>query len=385
MRTGDRWSVITSATGKHLAEYWGRGVFFAILAIAAVVLAAWSRRRWPAILLAAVIVAELFALAPFSIYAKRADPYRAPGWMPYVRTALGTDSDARVFALDAKLYPNTAGALGLQDIRALDALYVQRYLRYVRTFIAPHVSDRFTGTELPVVFEGNPMFDALSVRAILSQHELANVPGLRLLGRDRDTRVYESTTSLPRAWVVHDVHVVGGEDDAFRYLKSRAHRKEGAFVVNAFDPRRQAVVELRGPNTDPTLDVIQDGRTECGQAARDDARIEHYSANIVTLRVDANCSGLLVLPDIYFPGWTATVNGEARRIYATNGAFRGVIVPEGTSLVELRYEPRAFRIGIALAVGGLAVFLVVAVVSLRRRWTACRAATSPVRASNSEP
>jgi hypothetical protein len=367
MRTGDRWSVITSASGAHLAAYWGRGVFFAALAIAAVILAAWSRRRWPALLLAMLIVAELFALAPFSIYAKRADPFRTPGWMRYVRTALGTESHARVFGLDAKLYPNSAGALGLQDIRALDALYVERYLRYVRTFLAPTVYDRFTGTELPVLFRDNPMFDALSVRAVVSQQELAVSPALRFIGADRGTRVYENMNAYPRAWVVHDVHVVGGEDDAFRYLQARARRKQGAFVVNEFDPRSQAVVELRTANTDTTLDVVQDGRTQCSEAAREGARIQHYSANSVTVHVEAKCAGLLVLSDTYFPGWTATVNGETGTIYATDGAFRGVIVPRGESRVEFRYEPRVFRIGLAVAIGGVVVFLVVAVVSLRRR------------------
>ena len=76
----------------------------------------------------------------------------------------------------------------------------------------------------------------------------------------------------------------------------------------------------------------------------------------MTLRVEAACPGLLVLPDTYFPGWRATVNGRKRTIYATDGAFRGVTVPKGTSRVEFRYEPRAFPIGIALAVAGLAAF-----------------------------
>ena len=367
IRTGDRWSVITSATGTHLAAWWGRGVLFAALAIAAVVLGASSRRRWPALLLAVVIVAELFALAPYSIYAKRADPYVAPGWMPYVRTALGTGRHSRVFGLDAKLYPNTAGALGLQDIRALDALYVERYLRYVRTFIAPRVFDRFTGTELPVAFRGNPMFDALSVRAILSQHDLADVPGLRLLGRDRDTRVYENTNSFPRAWVVHDVHLVGGEDDAFRYLESRAHREGGAFVVDGFDPRHAAVVENHGKAADEMLGALRGSQATCGPAPRDHVRIEEYSARSVALHVDAGCGGVLVLPDVYFPGWTATVNGEDRTVYATDGAFRGVVVPKGASRVEFRYEPRAFRIGTAFGAAALAVFLAAGVVSIRRR------------------
>ncbi len=376
VRTGDRWGTIVSAPRAHIAVVWSRGLLFAALAIAAVLLAAWLRRRWLALLLAVLVVAELLVLVPFSIYAKRADPYVPPGWLPYVQTALATDPYARVFGVDGTLYPNTAGALGLQDVRALDALYVERYLRYVKTFIAPRIFDRFTGTELPVVYRDNPMFDALSVRAVLSQHALASTPGLRLLGRDRTTRVYENANAYPRAWVVHDVHSVTSEDEAFGYLAAHALRTNGAFVVEGFDPRAQAVVETHAGAADDSLEPLQAGQSSCRAAAQDDVTVERYSANSVTLRVAAACEGLLVLPDVYFPGWKATVNGEDRPIYATDGALRGVTVPKGTSRVEFRYLPRGFPIGIALVVGGLVVFLVVAAVSLRRRRTAERDTTT---------
>jgi hypothetical protein len=210
------------------------------------------------------------------------------------------------------------------------------------------------------------MFDALAVRAILSAHDLAPGSGLRLLGRDRETQVYENTNAYPRAWIVHDLHLVQGDDEAFRYLERHARRRNGAYVVETFDPRRQAVVELQGGNTDTIIDRLEDGRTSCGAAARDRATIEHYSASSVTLRVDSACAGLLVLPDIYFPGWKATVNGADRTIHPTDGALRGVIVPQGTSRVELRYAPQAFPLGLALAAGGLLAFVAVWVVSWRR-------------------
>ena len=144
---------------------------------------------------------------------------------------------------------------------------------------------------------------------------------------------------------MHDVHVVGGEDDAFRYLESRAHREAGAFVVDAFDPRHAAVVENHGKAADEMLGALRGSQATCGPAPRDHVRIEEYSARSVALHVDAGCGGVLVLPDVYFPGWTATVNGEDRTVHATDGAFRGVVVPKGASRVEFRYEPRAFRIG----------------------------------------
>ena len=89
-----------------------------------------------ALLLAGVIVFELFVLAPFDIYAKRADPFVTPGWMALAQSAQGAEPYSRVFAIDGKLYPNTAGALGLQDIRALDAL-VRRAVLALRADVHP--------------------------------------------------------------------------------------------------------------------------------------------------------------------------------------------------------------------------------------------------------
>ena len=98
------------------------------------------------------------------------------------------------------------------------------------------------------------------------------------------------------------------------------------------------------------------------------------------LKVDAACPGLLVLPDVYYPGWKASVNGQDERIHPTNGAFRGVVVPEGTSRVEFRYAPRAFPLGVALAIAGLAGFLLLGLVRgwRTRRRGRSKAERSPV-------
>ncbi len=97
----DRWRVITRADAGRV---WGREAIFAVLALAAVALATPRiGRRWAAPLLAGLIVAELFMLAPIDIYAKRADPYLTPGWMALVRSAQGGEPHSRVFAIDGKL------------------------------------------------------------------------------------------------------------------------------------------------------------------------------------------------------------------------------------------------------------------------------------------
>jgi hypothetical protein len=261
----------------------------------------------------------------------------------------------------------------------MDALYVGRYWRYVRQFVQPSVDDRFIGEPLGSLesevlrYRENPMFDLLGVRAIVSDHELDEATGpaspgnvgLRLLGRRGGSLVYENVNAYPRAWVVHTVHAVRTEDDAFRYLRRHTLTGADGIIVDHFDPLHEAVVET-GASSDTTLDSLRPGRADCA-GDTDRAEITKYRLNSVRLRVRAECAGLLVLPDTYFPGWSVTVDGRSTRLYATNGAFRGVRIPRGVSIVTFDYDPARFEIGLGLAGFGLAGFGGIAWRRQRRR------------------
>jgi uncharacterized membrane protein YfhO len=65
--------------------------------------------------------------------------------------------------------------------------------------------------------------------------------------------------------------------------------------------------------------------------------------------------GFLLLLDTYFPGWTATVNGEKTPILRADYNFRAVQLPAGKSVVRFVYQPASFRWGIGLFLAGLAI------------------------------
>jgi hypothetical protein len=67
----------------------------------------------------------------------------------------------------------------------------------------------------------------------------------------------------------------------------------------------------------------------------------------------------LVANELFFPGWTATADGKPMEIYPANAVMRGVVVPAGTTKVELFYTPMVFR-NMSLAFYGVASFLFVA-------------------------
>ena len=287
---GDRLRVIV----EERQTVWLRAAFFATVAIAAALVATRLGRRWAANVLALTIVLELVWLAPFTVYAQRADPYLAPGWMPFVRAAQGAEPYSRVLGVDGKLYPNTAAALGLYDIRALDALFVARYWRYVKSFVMPEVFDRFTGDVGPLPrFRKNAMFDVLGVRAVLSKRNLATVPAFRYIGRDRDTRVYENLGAYPRAWVVHNVHVVDDEDEAFGFLRrmrvDRTARSSWSRSTRGAKPWSSTATS---PRTQPCTHSSPDRTTALSEAptARPSSATRETLCLFASRRLAAGCS-----------------------------------------------------------------------------------------------
>jgi uncharacterized membrane protein YfhO len=57
------------------------------------------------------------------------------------------------------------------------------------------------------------------------------------------------------------------------------------------------------------------------------------------LEVNTDRKSVVVLHDIYYPGWEATVDGKPEPILRTNVLFRGVEVPAGHHVVEFNFRP----------------------------------------------
>jgi hypothetical protein len=82
-----------------------------------------------------------------------------------------------------------------------------------------------------------------------------------------------------------------------------------------------------------------------------------YSPSSSEIEADSLASGLLILADMYYPGWNVYIDGVRQPMYATNSTMRGVTVPAGQHLVEFKYEPPSFRIGLYIS-GSTAVVII---------------------------
>jgi hypothetical protein len=305
-------------------------------------------RRFAALIAALTVIGELSMFMPNDTYSKRADPYLAPDWTVLLAQAQPTD---RVFAFDGVLYPNTAGALGIQDVRTLDALYINRYLTYIRTFVSPTFTDRFTGEGMnSEEILANRMFDLLGVRYVLANENRPPVStsagdGLTLLGTKGSVSVYLNEHAIPRVFVANEVFPVAGIKDAIAFLQSFGHpTSTRTSRIDRFDPFRQAVVETDGA---PLLDSMRNA--EIATATPRPAKIVSYASSRVEVWVPAGAPGLLVLTDTFYPGWDATVNGTSSAIFPTDVAFRGVALGPEESTVVFSYQPRTAVLGWGIA------------------------------------
>jgi hypothetical protein len=179
-------------------------------------------------------------------------------------------------------------------------------------------------------------------------------PRWRYLERDGPDNILENEHALPRAWIVHRTFAAAGIDVL------------AAIHAGTFDPRTTAYVE--GPNVPPATRA----------APGDEAVVVALQPTRMRVRVRCGAPCYLVTSDTTYPGWSATIDGTATPIYATDEALRGVRVPAGSHDVVFEYEARSLELG--LAVSGLCLVLTVALsLALRRP---ARRDEEPFAASN---
>ncbi len=158
--------------------------------------------------------------------------------------------------------------------------------------------------------------------------------------QDSFWKIYENPGAYPRAWLVHETAV---EPDKEK-LPGR---------LDTIDLHQTALMEKA---LLPTLDASPAIETE-------GAVVRNSRQDRVELDVHAGRRGLVVLSELYYPGWKATINGGQAKILKVDGALRGIVVPPGDSQIVLRYAPTLFFVAAALSiaaflVGGISYFLV---------------------------
>jgi hypothetical protein len=124
-----------------------------------------------------------------------------------------------------------------------------------------------------------------------------------------------------------------------------------------------AWARVAGGRSDWTRTVLLDRepvpRPEGGTGRYIVARIAEDRPERVAADITTETAGILVLADLFFPGWTARVDDRPAPLLRADGFFRAVAVPAGAHRVEFRYRPISFLAGSAVSILALLATLFV--------------------------
>lgn len=112
---------------------------------------------------------------------------------------------------------------------------------------------------------------------------------------------------------------------------------------------------IRAEDFDPATTVILEGGQALETQPQASLAILEYGLETLTIAVETDQPGYLVLSDAYYPGWQATLDAQPAPIERANYAFRAVYVPAGQHLVRFVFEPWTWKVG--LAVSGLTLLI----------------------------
>ena len=103
-------------------------------------------------------------------------------------------------------------------------------------------------------------------------------------------------------------------------------------------------------------------------AARPTVHVDRDDPGDIRLHLDAPADGWVIVTEMDYPGWRATVNGAAAPVVRAFGALQAVRVPGGPAVVALAFAPALAGWGCGGGIAGLIIAVgLVAVPRWRRR------------------
>lgn len=176
--------------------------------------------------------------------------------------------------------------------------------------------------------------DAFIVRGL--SPDLRNTARWQYVENFGETAVYENLRAMPRAWLVSEGINFRRKAAVLKTIQS-SQLPDGRI----FEPEVMALLErtkaFKYAPTQPT-DLV---------------KIDNISDTHVEIKTETASKAFLVLSDVYYPGWEATIDGKSTRIFQTNYLQRGIKLPKGKHTVKFEFRPRSFRIGAGISTASL--------------------------------
>lgn len=220
-------------------------------------------------------------------------------------------------------------------------LILKDYFNFVYNMADATKPEIIRHTFSPELFNQNIAF---SSRILGLKYAIVETPG--------GYKMMSTENYQPRAMILRDMVFTSSHEDHLQILKNPD-----------FDPQKKVLLE--GSARSSVAYIAQTDSTE-----QDWVNIENYSPNRLVLRADSPVGGILLLSELYYPGWKAYVDGTIVPILRADYLLRAIPLKAGKHSIEVVYRPMSFLVGSVISLFALLIlFLCIAKVYTQKNKT----------------
>ncbi len=323
----------------------GAASLLAILLALAWLLWTFAAERSPAVfttLTAALICFDLFSVNwQTNLYPQPTEWHtQMPAAVAAIKkdAAVSPDEPYRVYN-EFRVYDNYGISFEIEDLWGASPLRPRRY-------------DQFLAPPMPI----ERTWELLNVKYVITWRKELYVPSTIIYeepaGKDT-TYVHRLNTVGPRAWLVTQAETAADATILQKIADPNFDRWNVALLEEIGDWTRSVEIEETS------------GTTHHAPHLTFNVQRLTFNPSHLIYQVKASSPALLILSEIHYPGWQATVDDQPAPILRAYYTLRAVPVPAGEHTVELTFRPLSFTVGAGVSL--LTVIIISIVLLLTRR------------------
>ena len=275
----------------------------------------------------------------------------------YILEKSGAGRDYRVLNFTVSTFNDNNTSAFYSSIGGYHAAKLRRYQELIEAHIAPEMSKVYTAIRMApmdtVAMQQQlslyPIYDLTAVNTD-SLFPVINMLNTRwfVLGAGEKGNVklpVENATAMGNAWFVTNIKWVANANEELDALGKENLRTTAVVAKDDF-----GFLKAEGSGI---------------------VKLTSYEANEAKYEVDSEQGGLVVFSEVYYPGWTAAVDGQPVEVGRANYVLRAINVPAGKHEVVFEFKPQSIQTTETIAyvaLGVLALLIVAAIVwSIKRK------------------
>lgn len=240
--------------------------------------------------------------------------------------------DYRVLNLASNTFNESNTSFFHKSIGGYHPAKLRRYQEVIEEHIVPEMST-FGAT----VAQCGGRLDSINGDSLFPVLNMLNVKYAILPLQDGKTAPVQNPHANGNGWFVCNVKYVNNADEEIMALHNTPLKK-----VAVVDKKFQDILGSETSVAETATGVVQ---------------ITQYDANKLTYEVNSPKGGVVVFSENYYPGWTATIDGNPVEIARANYILRAIKVPAGKHTVVFSFDPVSVHVTEGIAYGALLLLL----------------------------